>query len=618
LNSAFSAIRDLSERGWWLLLTFWSALLAMGLTWPIVLAPSSRMLGSVHADGMKHLWTLWWMRDAVWERGRVPFHTDMINAPYGMDLFPIEPLNGVLAVGLPWVDLVLLANLLVWFNLIATGVAGAWMGRVVSGTRLGGFVSGTLLQGSAILAFFVHAGVGELLHVWWLPLGFGVLCRAREQVRPRWFFALAICLVGTMLSGFYLGLFFAMGVAMWALATLPQRTQHSRVKLVLWYAITALLSVIVVVPVVRVFSGSYAMGSVPDVSFWAYLWENHGQPVTDPPSARLALGQLFTAGRELVGQQDQAYGGGRYVGWCALILVVVGMARRWRVGLPWLCVAGLGIVCAMGTYVTGASGLVTTTEGLPLRMPMALFNRALGYWAEPVNFPVRFMALTMVAFSAMASLAVGTSGRARWLALLAPLAVVEVAWGQSTGWPWQSLVPRDTDGLAVMEGQEAGAVVDLSLAIHADHENRWNALATQITLGRATQAVPLERVETFTRDGQRFVSALPLVQALGPLYEGQSSGVTDAFLSDFALLKDAGFGFLMAAYRQGKNPLPKRFSDALTKLCGPPIATGQGLAVWRIPTVSATEDELIQWRSEHAERMDQSRNAGPHMGPQLR
>ena len=558
------------------------------------------------------------MRDAVWERGRVPFHTEMINAPYGMDLFPIEPLNGLLAVGLPWVDLVLLANMLVWFNLIATGMAAAWMGGVVSGTRLGAFVSGTLLQGSAILAFFVHAGVGELLHVWWLPLGFGVLCRAREQVHPRWFLALAFCLVGTMLSGFYLGLFFAMGVSVWAVTTLPQQTRHGRAKLLVGYVLTAVLSVMVVIPVVQVFSVSYAMGKVPDVSFWAYLWENHGQPVTDPPSARLALGQLISAGRELVGQQDQAYGGGRYVGWCALILVVVGMARRWRVGLPWLCVAVVGIVCAMGTYVTGATGLVTTSEGLPLRMPMAVLNRALGYWAEPVNFPVRFMALSMVACSAIASLAVATTGRARWLAILAPLAVIEVSWGQSTEWPWQSLVPRDTQGLSVMEAQEDGAVVDLSLAIHADHENRWNALATQITMGRATQAVPLERVETFARDGHRFVSALPLVQALAPLYEGQSSEITGTFLSDFALLKDAGFGFLMASYRQGKNPLPQRFSEALTKLCGPPVATGQGLAVWRIPAVSATEDERVHWREEHARRMEQNQDAGPHMGPQLR
>ena len=38
-------------------------------------------------------------------------------------------------------------------------------------------------------------------------------------------------------------------------------------------------------------------------------------------------------------------------------------------------------------------------------MPIFWLNRALGYIAEPLNFPIRFLAMTAVALAGMASLA---------------------------------------------------------------------------------------------------------------------------------------------------------------------------------------------------------------------
>ena len=84
----------------WDILIFFA--LAVVLTWPIVLNISGSALGSQHADGMKHLWTLWWMRSSIWDYGQFPFSTDLINYPTGMDLYPIEPLNGLVANMLPF------------------------------------------------------------------------------------------------------------------------------------------------------------------------------------------------------------------------------------------------------------------------------------------------------------------------------------------------------------------------------------------------------------------------------------------------------------------------------------------------------------------------------------
>ena len=29
-------------------------------------------MGSPDADGMKHIWTLWWMRASIWDYGQFP------------------------------------------------------------------------------------------------------------------------------------------------------------------------------------------------------------------------------------------------------------------------------------------------------------------------------------------------------------------------------------------------------------------------------------------------------------------------------------------------------------------------------------------------------------------
>ena len=51
----------------------WFFACTVALTWPTVLRPGAAALGSQHADGMKHLWTLWWIRASVWREGAFPF-----------------------------------------------------------------------------------------------------------------------------------------------------------------------------------------------------------------------------------------------------------------------------------------------------------------------------------------------------------------------------------------------------------------------------------------------------------------------------------------------------------------------------------------------------------------
>ena len=612
-----AALRDaLQEHG---IAGGWSLVVTLVLTWPAWLRPTEAALGNIHADGMKHLWTLWWMRASVQVEGRVPFETGLINHPVGMDLYPIEPLNGLVAVALSGLDVVPLANVLVILNLALTGVTAAWLGRVVSGSRLGGLAAATLLLGSSVMAFFVHVGVGELLHLWWLPLGLGCLLRARETLHPAWFLALAASLIVAMLSGFYLGFFLALSVAAWALSTLWAGKQTPR--LLISYALAAALSVGVVWPVTQSFAASYRSGDLPPVSLTEYLMGEYGQPVTDPPSARLDPLELVTPRRDPANREDLAYGGGRYLGFLALGLGVAGVLRQPRRGLPLLLVGGTGVLFALGTWLVfaGDEVLVSNTR---LRLPLLWLNRLLGYLAEPLNFPIRFLAMSVTALSAAGALAFrSASRRGRWALLgVAVLAAVEVQAAAQTRWPWDRFQPRDASALEVLRDEPGGAVIDLALVVRADHENRWSALATQIAHGKSTQAVPIERVEFFARDGHHFVIALDLMTDLQPLYENDhTASLSGDYTDDWAVLQDADFRWLVVTYRGGRERIPKVLSDEVTRVMGPPVAAGPGVAAWRLPTVEVSESQLRQYKAIHQEVMDKKAAASRgSFGPPLR
>jgi hypothetical protein len=585
--------------------------LALLLTWPAPVQLSHSALGSAHADGMKHLWTLWWMRASVLEYQDFPFQTDLINYPVGMDLYPIEPLNGLVSCLFPFLGLVAVSNVLAILNLALTGICGAWFGRILSGSRWGGFAAGGILQGSAAMAFFIHVGVGELNHLWWLPLGLGCLVKARRTLEWKWFFAVSFSLIGAVISCFYLGFFLALATLLWSVFTIWAGRETP--GLLFKYICAAGLAIAIVLPVTQSFSTSYKSGDIPEVGMWNYITKNYGQPVTDPPSARLEPGQLLEPKREAQRREEAAYGGGRYLGWLPVLLAIGGIVRRPKDALPWLLVGSAGILFACGSYLT-VGGEEVRSNGIRLVMPIFWLNRALGYIAEPLNFPVRFMAVTATAVAAMAALAI----REWKLALLVPLALVEVSWGQMLDWPWARFAPRDASALEAIRGIDDLAAVDLALVVRSDMENRYSALSSQIVHGKRTHAVPVERIEYFARDGYYFVAAMKLFKDLGPVYENRSTQMGADYRKDIALLRDAGFGWIVVSYRKGNERMPQGIMEVMGRLFGSPAARDTGLGAWRLPEVEYTPEELAAWQNEHLEAIRVVARTTPGMAPPLR
>jgi hypothetical protein len=286
-----------------------------------------------------------------------------------------------------------------------------------------------------------------------------------------------------------------------------------------------------------------------------------------------------------------------------------------------MLVAGVGVIFALGSYYTEA-GEAVLSQGKRLRMPILFLNRLLGYVAEPLNFPSRFLAMTAAALAALGALAVG-SLRGRWALLPLGLAVVapaEMLWGDQLSWPWARFALRDASALEVLRQGPDLAVVDLALAVRADTENRANALVSQIAHGKKTQAVPIERIEYFARDGFHFIKTLPLINELQPLYENKAGAtLTGDYRRDIVLLRDVGFGWILVTYRNGEEQIPAGIQQELTRVLGaPPVAMGAGMAAWALPELPVTQAELDHWRIEQQQALREAALRPETMGPPLR
>ena len=597
----------------------WSLALTLVLTWPAPLHLDELVLGSAEGDGMKHVWTLWWIRVELLQEHSPPLHTELLNYPAGMDLYPIEPLNGLFVSLIGWVDIVTATNLAALLNLTLTGLVGALFGRSLSGTRWGGMAAGTILQGSAFASFTIHVGVGELQHLWLLPLGLWTWLRLRRSLKWQDAGVLGLTLGVATLSCFYLGFFLAMSVAVLSLATIWAGRETP--KLLGSYAVAAGLSLLIILPVTRTFAESYKAGDTPSVSFTAWVLEEHGQPTTDPALARLETKELVSSRRAARHTQDPqvlGYGGGRYLGVAAVLLLLGAVLVSPRKALPWLAVAVFGVIFASGSFLVQDGETWTMDTGQRVRLPFFYMNRVLGFVGEPINFPVRFLAMTVMALSAGAALLTTRLTRARWLVwLVAVLVVGDVQFNRLDTRPMASFALDPYPELE--ELPDGGPMIDIALAFRSDKMTRRASLSAQIMHGQSISGVPLERIEYFARDGHHFMMATPLMQALKKAYQRHTpvslAGVDPA--EDLAILYDAGFRrFLVLGVGQDQR-LPPTICATLRELIGEPsFATGR-VEVFDIPDPGLPESRYEALRAKHSPRVVQFRTLDSQPGHML-
>jgi hypothetical protein len=140
-----------------------SVALAVLTSWPALPRLTAGLLGSPSGDTAAAAWSVWWMRRELYT-GPVGFHTLLVNFPDGASLYPISPIDGLLAALLPFSSDVV-TNLLALLHLVLIGLCGGWLGAEVTRSRVGAHAAGALAQASAFAGFALAAGKIGRAHV---------------------------------------------------------------------------------------------------------------------------------------------------------------------------------------------------------------------------------------------------------------------------------------------------------------------------------------------------------------------------------------------------------------------------------------------------------------------
>ena len=141
------------------------------LTWPLIRQFPTRLFGDT-GDGLQNLWNLWWVREALVNRGVLPWFTPLLHHPSGTSLagHALSPLNGLIGILLQTVlHLEQSYNVIVLLGFIGGGLAAFWLAWDVTRSWFGALVAGYVYTFSQY--HFAHAeGHLELLSMQWVPL----------------------------------------------------------------------------------------------------------------------------------------------------------------------------------------------------------------------------------------------------------------------------------------------------------------------------------------------------------------------------------------------------------------------------------------------------------------
>ncbi len=139
--------------------------LAVVASFPLVLSPTSRLIGHGDVDATNHAWGPWWWWWTL-GRGEIPWSTTLLAAPQGGLLWFIDPFTA--AVGAPLVGIVGPVgayNLAVLMSL-ALGAGGArQLAHAVGAGRGAAWFAATAAVFSPYLLSELHNGVSEAVNV---------------------------------------------------------------------------------------------------------------------------------------------------------------------------------------------------------------------------------------------------------------------------------------------------------------------------------------------------------------------------------------------------------------------------------------------------------------------
>jgi hypothetical protein len=397
-------------------------LIALLFTYPTVFRLTQGIGGT--NDALENYWSLWWVRQSL-SRLHNPLVSDWMFYPVGLPLYfhTLNPLNGVLSLPLQAaLGIAAAYNLmnLLWFTFAALSAYA--LGYHLTQSRRAAFVAGLIYGFCPYAAYHLHVGQVPSLSLGTLPLYTLMLLRG---LRERWGFlvwaAIVLTLIG--LSDYH---YLAFAVSLTGVICLfemlrawsPRGALRVLLQCVLVGGIFALLYAPVLVPMVgELVNSPYATRPIEhSVVHSADLLAFFLPSILHPLWGGWASGIFYD---RLV--RPFITGGIATLGYAALALAAVAVARRWRApnGDVPLFLTIFVVYCALtlGPYLQ-VNGVNSFDEGRPIPLPYLLFREL--PFMEVNRLPSRFVVLAMMALAALGAIGVAHILRSPRVARLAP------------------------------------------------------------------------------------------------------------------------------------------------------------------------------------------------------
>ena len=557
----------MTAQRWGLRAIFWVAV-AMLVTWPASLSPSSLLIGHPDVDVWNHAWGYWFIPHQIANLSW-PFSTALIGVPEGGDLYFIDFLGALLGTPLAWLFGPAVAyNGVMIARLASAGLAGQALAERVIGPGPHCAVTGIGLVTLPFLLAEMSNGISEVIAIHWIVW---VLWAGWEAIhkptRSAWIRLGIFGGLATMAS-FYYGLVSLMMLSILALwHWVPQFREGSRPER---RGLTDLLQ------------GIAAGVFVACPSWLAFQWSLHSDQALIVRPKAFSVGWIlnhnavdprtyFMPGSFQsvdLASYGEAFVHTAYLRWTLIILAVYGLLKH-RALRPWAAAAGASLILGLGPMLY--LGDWVRVGGHAVSLPF--------YWAQillpdvAITHPLRLSIGGQIAIALMAAGGVAALNW-RWLSLGTMVLVAVESLGFSAG-PWPVPTSPASVPSAISSLSIDGPVLDLPGSVGATMATSryfWY----QTAHGQGIPYSPNARLDSCRDLEVQSAFTDPIArESEHKVIEHPSRGPD---LYQKALAKRYSAIILHTDLEERAN-LPSAYTPVLTREFGPPVVAGP-LKIW--------------------------------------
>ncbi len=428
----------------WVLLLY--GLLAVVLTWPLATQITTHVPGSDTwaYDEYTFLWNIWYFKHALIDQLSTPLHTDLLFYPVGMGLvmYTFNLLAAALALPLHLAtgNIPLASNLV---NLASTALAGYGTFLLVlyllrrppvnseqspvNGhsspatfhlppfTLPAAFIAGLIYAFASSRMVYLALGHYMIVTTQWLPFFLLYFVRTLDRWRSRdaliaGIFA-ALCLLTDMLYGVLIALMAGVLLLDWWLGYRRQRRAGQIAEAVPWtralgrlasmVAVAALLSAPLLIPTVR---------EGLDADYAVEGWGMSDQLSADlvglvtPTDLHPLWGDDWEATLRAVQTGESRFRDVNtvFIGYATLALAVLGAIVAGRRGRPWLAIALIAFVLALGPLLQINGQSLYNLDGLEVTVPLPYILLHYIPFVQGFRAPNRFSLVLLQALAVLA------------------------------------------------------------------------------------------------------------------------------------------------------------------------------------------------------------------------